>query len=231
MELILVGSGRLAKHLLFYTQSLRLKVRAVSGREWIHTDNTWMQPNDRVLLALPDQVLAEAVAHVPPNMTVVHFSGASIVEGAFAAHPLMTFGPELMSLEAYRQISFCLDEGTDLAHLIPGLPNPWFTLPREKRVLYHAICALIGNSAHHLFAHARDVWIDDLQLDPKLLKPYLHRMVEAAMDSGLESWTGPVARGDALTVERHLANLSAHPQLLGAYQDFIHRAKQGEHAP
>ena len=49
---------------------------------------------------------------------------------AECAHPLMTFGLDLYDLTTYRSIPFILDSGgTPFHELLPGLPNPSFTIP------------------------------------------------------------------------------------------------------
>src|SRR5690606_1222068 len=89
-----------------------------------------------ILLLIRDDAIVPFVEAWPGlrQKRLVHFSGSLVTGAAEAAHPLMTFGPELYDLETYKSIPFILDaEGTPLQELIPGLPNLSFTIPRAER--------------------------------------------------------------------------------------------------
>jgi len=85
-------------------------------------------------------------------------------------------------------------------------------LPTENRALYHAGAAMASNylvtlqrAAAELFAAAG--------APPEALEPLMQRTIE----NGFEL-TGPIARGDSETIERHLAAISRWaPELEPAY--------------
>lgn len=232
MKYALIGSGKVARHLEFYLQLLNLNVEAWNRRSGLPLDPV-LQDATHILLAVSDPSIAQLAAYAKPGQIVVHFSGASNVENVFAAHPLMTFGEELGTLEWYKSIPFVIDKGVSFAHILPGLPNEAYGIEKEKRPLYHALCALAGNSAFLLWLQVAREFELDLQLPKELLEPFLHQVVHNALtDAGVKNFTGPVARQDWPTVRKHLSVLKEQPVLKTSYQNFIQQAaKNGVPVP
>jgi len=178
---------------------------------------------DLVLLCVPDRAIAEVAAAVPTGPWVAHTSGAHTLEELdpherrFSVHPLQTFtrsrGPEQLD-GAWAAVSGeneeALAAGFRLAELLELRP---FELDDEERALYHAAAAVASNylvtihwAAEELFRAAG--------APPEALEPLMRRTVE----NGFEL-TGPIARGDWVTVERHLAEIRARrPQLEPMYR-------------
>ncbi len=228
----LLGSGRVARHLLFYLESLNLPVQ------------TWARRNDpperlreaveassHILFAVKDDAVAElSRPFLSSGKTLVHFSGALQLEGVFAAHPLMTFGQQFEDLDWYPLIPFVLDFGTSLQQLLPGLPNRGWNLDPRHRPLYHALAALAGNSAFLLWNNIGDEFERTLKLPRGLLQPFLHQAVTNSALGAVPNFTGPVARGDWETVKKHLAALSQRPDLLAAYRGYLQLARESGHS-
>jgi hypothetical protein len=238
----LLGSGRVAKHFQFYLKSLNLPVQFWSrnGDPQFNSLKD-LNPNTRLekviaqsshlLFAVRDEALAELTrAAVTHGKTLVHFSGAVHLDGVFAAHPLMTFGPNLESPPWYRQIPFVHDAGVDFAEILPGVPNPSWPLSKERRALYHALCSLAGNSSFLLWQNIGNRFERELGLPRALLSPLLHQVVENAAQNQAGGFTGPVARGDWQTVGQHLTALkNLHPDLLKVYHSYLALAQDTGH--
>ncbi len=88
----------------------------------------------------------------------------------------------------------------------------------EQRLKLHVAAVLVSNFTNHLFALAQG-YCQKEQLDFKLLLPLItetaHRLQQHA---AAEMQTGPAARKDLPTIERHLSLLEAHPHLQNIYQ-------------
>src|SRR5262249_14418317 len=149
---------------------------------------------------------------------------------AASAHPLMTFGTKLETLDWYRRIPFVIDEEADLATLLPGLPNPAHRLAAAERPYYHALCALAGNSTFLLLEQIGDEFEPSLKLPPALLTPCLHQVVANSSHYAEADFTGPVARGDWEVVRAHLDSLHRRPDLLQAYRYYLEVAEHAGHA-
>ncbi len=221
----LLGSGRVARHLNFYLKSLRLPFVTWSRASSAEALPAAIEHSSHVLIAVSDSAIEDLVAPLRGSGRVlVHFSGALTVAGAFAAHPLMTFGPELHDEKWYRQIPFVIDPGADFSSLLPGFPNRSVVLSPELRCMYHALCSLAGNSTHLLWSKIGAEFAH-LGLSPDLLRPYLHQVVDDSLALGTSTFTGPVARGDWSVVRGHLRSLAQRADLLDAYQGFLRMAR------
>jgi len=234
----LLGSGRLARHLQSYLKSLNCPVvfwsrngdpefNSVQEPDSARRLTQTLKDRSHVLLAVSDPALPELANSTLPGQTVVHFSGCAQVPGVFAAHPLMTFGAEVQDLEWYRRIPFVVDTGVDFSRILPGFTNPAFSLEPGQRALYHALCALAGNSTFLLWQKITEVFEQQLELPSTVLSPFLHQVVTNALRPERSARaTGPVARGDWDTVRAHLDALAEKPTLLAAYRQFLHQAGQ-----
>lgn len=217
----LVGSGRVARHLRHYLSVLQLPF--VTWSRSTGTDfSASVASASHILLAVSDPAISELAAQAPPHKTLIHFSGSQKVAGTFCAHPLMTFGSDLQAEGWYRGIPFVVDKGVDFARVLPGFPNRSFEVEPEQRALYHALCALAGNSTFMLWRNI-SAEFRKLELPPEILAPFLHQVVNNAFRSDAVA-TGPVARQDWRAVKAHLDSLQSHPSLAAAYRDFLNQA-------
>ena len=231
-----LGSGRVARHLAFYLHSLALPFVRWSrdGDPRFNSDQDpkasarlqrVLAPSSHVLLAVKDDAIAELIPSLRPAQTAVHFSGALSVRGAVAAHPLMTFGPNLESLDWYRRIPFVVDEGAAFEDILPGLKNPHFAIAPSQRPYYHALCALAGNSTFLLWRTIVSAFENELRLPRDLMTPFLHQVVANSSSNDAQAFTGPVAREDWDVVRSHLDSLHRHPELLQSYRVYLQLAK------
>jgi predicted short-subunit dehydrogenase-like oxidoreductase (DUF2520 family) len=151
---------------------------------------------------------------------LVHCAGALSLPGVAGAHPLMTFSADrLYGLEDYRRIPFLVEEGHRFGKILPGLPNPHHTMPVGDKALYHALCVMAGNFPQLLWQEVAERFGQRLDLPPEMLAPYLRQVLENFLRDPAGALTGPLARGDAHTVDRNLQALADHP-LEGLYRAF-----------
>jgi predicted short-subunit dehydrogenase-like oxidoreductase (DUF2520 family) len=175
-----------------------------------------------VLLCVPDRAIAEVAADVPPGPWVAHVSGATPLaalaphERRFGMHPLQSFskarGPEQLD-GAWAAVSGETDEaratGFWLAEALGLRP---FELDDAGRAAYHAGAAIASNFLVALRGAARSLF-EAAGAPPDALDP----LIQGVVDTGFEL-TGPIARGDWATVERHLEVIRAErPELEELY--------------
>jgi predicted short-subunit dehydrogenase-like oxidoreductase (DUF2520 family) len=184
-----------------------------------------------VLIAVPDDALAPLVAGLAkvdafrPGQLVVHTSGAhgvgvlapAVAAGArpLALHPAMTFTGTALDLDRLAAgISFGVtapdgERGT-ARRLVKDLRGTVEWIPEDRRVLYHAALAHGANHLVTLVNEALDRLRDaGIQAPERVLSPLLHAALDNALATGDAALTGPVSRGDAGTVAKHLAALDA----------------------
>ncbi|WBB48759.1 DUF2520 domain-containing protein [Verrucosispora sp. WMMA2044] len=194
---------------------------------------------DLLLIAVPDDALAEVVAGLAadgalrPGQVVAHTSGAhglAVLAPASAAgarplalHPAMTFAGTPDDLGRLPGISYGVTAPADLrplaARLVVDLGGVPEWIAEADRPLYHAALAHGANHLVTLVNEAADRLRDAGVGQPeKVLAPLLRAALENALRLGDDALTGPVSRGDAGTVRRHLARLaSTAPEAVEPY--------------
>ncbi|GAA3892147.1 DUF2520 domain-containing protein [Saccharothrix violaceirubra] len=192
---------------------------------------------DLVLLAVPDDELAGLVRglvatdSVRPGQIVVHTSGAHGVEvlapaaraGALcvALHPVMTFtgrSEDVQRLTAC-SVGITAADGDEAAWhvgeaLVVEMSAEPVRVPETARPLYHAALAHGANHLITLVADCADTLrAAGVQDAERVLGPLLSAALDNVLRHGDRALTGPVARGDAGTVAKHLAVLADSPTL------------------
>ena len=175
-----------------------------------------------VLLCVPDRAIAEVAGEISPGPWVVHVSGATPLVALepharrFGLHPLQSFtkargaeqldgvwGAVTAETAEARAVGFWL---ADTLGLRP------FELDDANRAAYHAGAAFASNYLVTLRAAAGSL-LAAADVPTEALDP----LIQGVVDSGFEL-TGPIARGDWATVERHLAVIRAErPELEELY--------------
>lgn len=194
---------------------------------------------DLALLAVPDDALPgvarglAALGAVGPGGFVAHTSGAHgvgvldplVAAGALplALHPAMTFTGTDVDLARLAGCSFGVTAPDPLVPagvtLVVEMGAEPVVIAEAARGLYHAALATGANHLVTLVATAMDL-LRRAGVDhpDRVLAPLLSAALDNALRAGDAALTGPVARGDAGTVARHVAVLSdAAPEALPAY--------------
>jgi predicted short-subunit dehydrogenase-like oxidoreductase (DUF2520 family) len=232
--LVVVGRGRAGGSLARAAELAGIDVRLVSRDEAIDGAGA-------VLLCVPDDAIAGVCDRIAPAAPALvgHVSGASTLNvlasarehgaATFSLHPLQTFAdgesavegtPAAIAGSGERALSFA----RSLAEALGMRP---FDVAEEDRAAYHAAAAMASNllvaleeSAAELFER---IGIDDAR---ELLAPLVLRAAANWAERGPDALTGPIARGDRATVERHRAALAeTAPELLPAYDALAVRAE------
>ena len=168
------------------------------------------------------------------RVIVVHTSGAhgtdvlapAVAAGAagIALHPAMTFTGHPRDLERLAEgISFGVTAPEHLrplaTRLVADLGGGVEWIDEDARPLYHAALAHGANHLVTLTNEALDRLRDAGVLHPeRVLGPLLRAALENTLTHGDAALTGPIARGDAGTISRHVAVLSqVAPESVPAY--------------
>jgi len=190
---------------------------------------------DTILLAVPDDAITEACQALPFDLTgknVLHLSGSrplSLLDDALHRgakigcwHPAQTLG----GLVEFEDVCFGITaEGIlreDLFRLSLAMgAHPIYVSP-EQKVLYHLAATVSSNYVCTLQFMGQDLLIkagfttNDAQA---ILLPLLKQTIEnISLQGPQKALTGPVSRGDTLTVKEHIHFLSQRaPHYLPLY--------------
>ncbi|MFC4591304.1 Rossmann-like and DUF2520 domain-containing protein [Sphaerisporangium corydalis] len=194
---------------------------------------------DLVLLTVPDDVLPGLVSGLAAagvdlrGKMLAHTSGAyglgvldpASAAGAlpFALHPVMTFTGRDDDLRRVAGCSFGVTAPEALRPVAEALVIEMGGEPvwiaDEGRALYHAALAGAANHMVTLIAESQELLKKIGVEDPgRMLGPLLGAALDNVLRLGLAGLTGPVVRGDAGTVRKHVdALILAAPEAADAY--------------
>jgi predicted short-subunit dehydrogenase-like oxidoreductase (DUF2520 family) len=235
--LVLAGRGRVGGSLARAAEAAGIEVRT-AGRDDIATAS---EGAGAVLLCVPDSAIAAAATDVPEGPDFVgHVSGAGTLNllaeaaargaRAFSLHPLQTFAtgetpvagtPAAIAGADGEALSFA----RELAEALGMRP---FEVAEQDRSAYHAAAAIASNLLVALEESASEL-LTRLGTDEarELLGPLVLRTAANWVELGPEALTGPIARGDQITVDGHRAALRERaPELLPMYDALAERAQE-----
>ncbi len=193
---------------------------------------------DVVLITTADGVVAEVCSGIRwrPGQAAVHCSGVLSLDALAAAreagalagclHPLQSFPRGAADAGRFLGITFGVEGDGDLGGRLEAVARALganvVRLDGVDRALYHASAILASNDVVALAAAATRAWtLAGLPREAAraALGPLLLGVAgNVAKRELTEALTGPLARGDIGTVERHLVALSADPALQDLYR-------------
>ena len=194
---------------------------------------------DVVVLAVRDRDLAplaeKLVGVVSRRAVAVHVSGALGAEalsplraacaGVAQMHPMISFAstrfaPSLRHGNVHIQgDAAAVTRARRLARLLGMTPR---NVPGLDTIAYHAAAGLVANGAAALAAVGEELLVKagvPRAVAPRMLGPLLRSVADNVEALGFpEALTGPVRRGDAAGVEKHLKTLREKlPEAVGLY--------------
>jgi predicted short-subunit dehydrogenase-like oxidoreductase (DUF2520 family) len=190
-----------------------------------------------VFVTVPDTAIARVASSLTwrAGQRVVHCSGAlgadaladARAAGALCGcfHPLQTFPERVADASRFRGVAIGVDADApldaELDALCAELGARAFSLRGVDRARYHAAAVFASNFVVALHAAAAQAWTDaglPHELARGALAPLTAASAAALARAPLASaLTGPIARGDATTVARHLDALRDAPALHALY--------------
>ena len=235
---VVVGRGRVGGSLAAAMDASEIPVRLASTAEAAEA----AAGATAALLCVPDTEIATVCAGLtaePHPALVGHVSGATTLDAlqsatargsaTFSLHPLQTFADESTPVEGVP----CAIAGSDPAaeEFAGGLAKRMgmrpFAVPEEHRAAYHAAASIASNFLIALEESAAEL-LDRAGIEQarELLAPLVLRTAANWAERGPEALTGPIARGDRDTIERHRAALAdLAPELLPAYEALAARTE------
>jgi predicted short-subunit dehydrogenase-like oxidoreductase (DUF2520 family) len=239
-RLAVVGAGRAGRSIAAAATAAGLTVHLAGRDDALEASRA----SEVALLCVPDGEIeatcGTAAEAIPPLRFVGHVSGATTLDAlsaageagaaVFSLHPLQTIPDAHTDLVgAPCAIAGSTPDATALARgLAERLQMRPFEVPEDSRDAYHAAAAMASNLLVALEESAADL-MDRAGIDAsgrELLAPLVLRSAANWAERGGDALTGPIARGDTATVERHLEALRATaPELVPVYEALAERAR------
>ncbi|MBN8866946.1 MAG: DUF2520 domain-containing protein [Solirubrobacterales bacterium] len=232
---MIVGRGRVGRSIAAAAASAELEPVLRAG------DDLEGLAGRAVLLCVPDQAIASVAAGIgaagsPPSL-IGHTSGATGLEAleaagaeqSFSLHPLQTIPDGETDLAGCpaavaATAPATLEAVTDLATTLGMTP---FRVAEADRATYHAAASIASNFLVTVEQTAAEL-LDGIGIDRprEVLAPLVRRSLENWLERGPAALTGPIARGDEVTVGAHREALRDHPELLDLYDGLAARTRE-----
>lgn len=232
MQVAIIGRGKLGRALTRALRAANVNVSLLRGRG-SRTEKRALENASLIWLAVPDPFIREVdtriASHLNASHAVVHASGSwgkellamSAAAGAHigVCHPLVSFGPRT----ALRDATFVLDGDAFARSEVKACVMKLGAVVVAARVhgpRYHAAAALLANGATALAAEA-ERWLVKSGFPQKHAAHALGSLLATVAQNISElgprnALTGPISRGDAQSVSRHLAALTESERVIYA---------------
>ena len=219
-------------------ESAQKLARFISGCKALPNKQKVADNADLIFITTPDDVIASVAAELiwRSGQSVVHCSGADSTDileparkgGALVGvfHPLQTFASQKQ--ENLPGITFTLEAEepllTILKKMATTLGGHWIEIKAGDKVIYHTAAVFACNYLITLVKMATDLW-QSFNIPPEqatqALLPLLRGTINNIDAIGIpQCLTGPIARGDAGTIKKHLSALQrVAPELVATYQE------------
>lgn len=211
------------------------------GKPFHHPGELDIDADCYLITTTDDQIqtaCSELVHHIKPGAIVMHMSGAgglNLLDSAGRAgaktgsiHPLQTFSDVQSAIASLPGTVYGItidpslrDWSEKLVRAIGGMP---FFIDDRNRALYHAAACMVSNYFVTLMYMAEEIYgllgLSD-QEARHAFWPLLQGTLQNIEKKGsVPSLTGPIARGDLGTLEKHLQAIGSDiPSLLSVYRE------------
>lgn len=197
---------------------------------------------DLVVIATPDTTISAIAASIEPaDGVVAHLAGSLGLDVLHpcpqdqraAIHPLVSLADARVGAQRLQAGAWFAVAGNQLAtEVVEDLGGSWFRIADEQRGAYHAAACIASNHLVALLGQAERVGRTagvPFEAYMDLVRSTVENVAELGPAAAL---TGPAARGDWETIERHRAVLA--PTERESYDAMVTLARrlaadQGEH--
>lgn len=209
-----------------------------TGRSFSEVDEDF----DVLFISTPDDTIGETAERIATQIKggvdfyVGHFSG-SVPSSALrplknkgcrigSLHPLQTFASPEETINTFAGTYICVEGDNEAANLFSRLAaeiggNP-FSISTDKKPLYHAAAVIACNYLVTLVNDAQRL-LQEIGINKedaaKMLLPLIKATVKNIETVGIpKALTGPIARGDVVTLLNHIENIKEKtPEFLALY--------------
>ncbi|WP_337461465.1 DUF2520 domain-containing protein [Jutongia sp.] len=188
-----------------------------------------VEKNDVIFITTPDgvihQVWGELLHQDISNRIICHFSGSlssHVFSGreeagasGISMHPMYAFSDKFHSYEQFHTAYLTLEGDPEAVAVMKpmweAIGHHVLTLKAEDKIKYHAAAAMASNEMLGLMQASLDI-LSECGFSEKdsmaLLTPLVQGNIASMLEKGcVNALTGPVERGDAQTVRKHLQAL------------------------
>ncbi len=145
-------------------------------------------------------------------------------------HPLQSVPNFEQGIKNLKNAYFCIEgdvEAQEIAKkIVNSISGKYFTINSEFKPLYHLGAVFSSNFINTLIFITCEIYkkigiSDNYEKIVEIIKPLFNGTINSINNSGvIKSLTGPVVRGDIITIEKHLDSIKKfYPEILEIYKN------------
>jgi len=254
MEIVIIGSGNVAAvlgrkfkaagHHILQVISRNASAASKLAYEWDTESSNYpsiAKPNaDVYIIAVSDDAIVDVIKDMKlPGKVVAHTAASvskevlkSVTQHYGVFYPLQSLRKEMSEIPEAPIFFDGADELTKkkleaLANSIS--PEHVSQADDDDRTKLHLAAVIVSNFTNHLYALAEN-YCKKEGIDFKELYPLIEETATRLKDiSPQQSQTGPAARNDQETIQKHLALLNSSPQLKKVYEFMTESIRNSNH--
>ncbi len=231
------GAGKVGNALRLSLENAGYQINSVFGSD--EFPEKVQDLGDLIFITTPDSVIEQVAKKLSDSFpdfedkTVVHCSGTLSSESlkslknrdtsVASFHPMKSVLPEQSSFEG---VWFDMEGDEEALKKLNGLAQDIganaIEINADAKSILHASAVMASNYLVTLLNNAvrtAELAEIDSKTAIKMLLPLVDSTIKNIKENGIEnSLTGPVARGDISTVEKHVKLLKEEPELLSLYK-------------
>ncbi len=219
----IIGRGRISHHIPNLFSSYFLDRNILPKFEYFDRltvyENLDLTKTKGVFLTVKDKDILEVYEKVknffPKFTNFYHLSGALFYSDIIGVHPLMTFSNNVLNIN-YQNIPIFTDNLAFYEKYKNKVNTLNFISPSLKTE-YHAMAVMLGNFTQLYLQIVKNNFSEYLNFkDFKLLTE--QSVASIFFEDSIERLTGPIARGDEVTIQKHKSQLAdVNPKLFSIY--------------
>lgn len=201
-----------------------------SGLTRIETAQEVIDKSDVIFITVTDRAIADVWngSDIPGNKIVCHCSGSLSSEVFIGAdpsmvcsvHPMLAFADKEVPVRRISEAFFTIEGGSAalkaIKHILDVCGNPYRVISARDKGKYHAAACFASNLAAALlsqsFALMEECGFSAEEARRALTPLILGNAENICAHGAKKALTGPVSRGDILTVRKHLSVLSGRTE-------------------
>ncbi|MBI1342741.1 MAG: DUF2520 domain-containing protein [Terrimonas sp.] len=242
MKIVMIGAGNVAAvlgrkfkaagHTLLQVISRNSNAASALAYEWDTESTNYISLINRhadiYIIAVSDEAIGEVIKDLYlPGKVVAHTAAAvkmeilrPVTEDYGVFYPLQSLRKEMKTIP---EIPVFIDAGTQRARqMLEKLAGSVSSEPvsfhsGDERLKFHIAAVVVSNFTNYLYALAED-YCKKEKIDFRLLLPLIKESATRLQEASPSSvQTGPAARNDQTTLQKHLLALEAYPELQKVY--------------
>lgn len=237
MTIGFIGAGKCGMSLAYYFRSKGFDIAGFSSRHKIDCDfdffdyDELLNKCDIIFITVTDTAIAQVwnglknfnknfnienkiICHCSGSLSSDIFAGAN-PDRVCSVHPMLAFNSRHTSEESISKAYFTVEGGNEalkcVSEILSECSNKFSVIKKEDKVRYHAAACFASNFVVSVCEKAESLLKDcgfDKASAHNALVPLMQTNMRNIINLGTKSAvTGPAARGDMITIQKHLENL------------------------